>query len=473
MFPLNHARMSSAGGHHEHDNELAKLVLLSTQQFLQSIGFSHPKCCWQPKPKEWPQLVTQFDCWRKGLIAVEQMQIHFWRQIRFTVNIFANCPPGFNLLACSPDDHSLAYWFLDRYCFTSLRRFTDPHTNFTADDPCALLSLPASPCRILLHGAQTLLHLVQVTLGYMLMLCVMSYNTWIFLGVIVGSALGYYMAFPLLRDWLGVTAQTPQDRTRPDPTWTGLTGLGATPWRVTSCSGHGGETGHLKGYVETACSEEERHYVDCWNLPPSQHSVFLSALSFHCWSNLLLLCLELWLDDKHCGVWRDKSLKLIWTSVFMTVIPVQWLPGEPVSVAFKQWCRCRHGYLCCWFSCNVFIHFWQKNNVKPWHPQPHRSTEFFGIGKGLTLISLPEFQIRQRDKWEVFIGRQPATLRLSRGKSAASHWILAHSFLVVTFRGLISFELMEGVHLVLCDCVVCCKIPKITQKIMHIQDVKL
>lgn len=55
-------------------------------------------------------------------------------------------------------------------------------------------------CRLLLHLVQTLLHLVQVTLGYMLMLCVMSYNTWIFLGVVLGSALGYFVAFPLLRD---------------------------------------------------------------------------------------------------------------------------------------------------------------------------------------------------------------------------------------------------------------------------------
>ncbi|XP_071397770.1 protein SLC31A2 isoform X1 [Centroberyx affinis] len=50
----------------------------------------------------------------------------------------------------------------------------------------------------LLHGVQTALHMLQVTLGYMLMLCVMSYNTWIFLGVIMGSVLGYFIAFPLL-----------------------------------------------------------------------------------------------------------------------------------------------------------------------------------------------------------------------------------------------------------------------------------
>nr|AMK07599.1 copper transporter 2 [Acanthogobius hasta] len=50
---------------------------------------------------------------------------------------------------------------------------------------------------VLLHGAQAALHTVQVALGYMLMLCVMSYNTWIFLAVICGSVLGYYLLFPL------------------------------------------------------------------------------------------------------------------------------------------------------------------------------------------------------------------------------------------------------------------------------------
>uniref|UniRef100_A0A8C3A2G0 Copper transport protein n=1 Tax=Cyclopterus lumpus TaxID=8103 RepID=A0A8C3A2G0_CYCLU len=49
-----------------------------------------------------------------------------------------------------------------------------------------------------LHGIQAVLHMLQVSLGYMLMLCVMSYNTWIFLGVIAGSLLGYFISFPLL-----------------------------------------------------------------------------------------------------------------------------------------------------------------------------------------------------------------------------------------------------------------------------------
>ncbi|NXW57722.1 COPT2 protein, partial [Eurystomus gularis] len=41
------------------------------------------------------------------------------------------------------------------------------------------------------HVGQTLFHVVQVVLGYMVMQAVMSYNAWIFLGAIVGSTLGY------------------------------------------------------------------------------------------------------------------------------------------------------------------------------------------------------------------------------------------------------------------------------------------
>ncbi|XP_029565464.1 probable low affinity copper uptake protein 2 isoform X2 [Salmo trutta] len=57
---------------------------------------------------------------------------------------------------------------------------------------------PSPMNRWRLHGIQTAMHILQVTLGYILMLCVMSYNTWIFLGVILGSVLGYFIWFPLL-----------------------------------------------------------------------------------------------------------------------------------------------------------------------------------------------------------------------------------------------------------------------------------
>lgn len=52
--------------------------------------------------------------------------------------------------------------------------------------------------RWLLHSIQTALQVFQVTLGYMIMLCVMTYNVWIFLGVVLGSGLGYFLAYPLL-----------------------------------------------------------------------------------------------------------------------------------------------------------------------------------------------------------------------------------------------------------------------------------
>ncbi|XP_040819195.1 probable low affinity copper uptake protein 2 [Ochotona curzoniae] len=60
---------------------------------------------------------------------------------------------------------------------------------------------PAGRTRLrwfLCHFGQSLVHIIQVVIGYFMMLAVMSYNTWIFLGVVLGSAVGYYIAYPLL-----------------------------------------------------------------------------------------------------------------------------------------------------------------------------------------------------------------------------------------------------------------------------------
>lgn len=45
----------------------------------------------------------------------------------------------------------------------------------------------------LMHIYQTFLHVVQVTLSFLLMLIFMTYNVWLCLGVVFGAAVGYFM----------------------------------------------------------------------------------------------------------------------------------------------------------------------------------------------------------------------------------------------------------------------------------------
>ncbi|NWI94324.1 COPT2 protein, partial [Pitta sordida] len=66
---------------------------------------------------------------------------------------------------------------------------TDP-----AQGSPSLMAFPIfSPRWFRYHVGQTLFHVLQVVLGYLVMLAVMSYNAWIFLGAIVGSTLGYFL----------------------------------------------------------------------------------------------------------------------------------------------------------------------------------------------------------------------------------------------------------------------------------------
>jgi len=45
----------------------------------------------------------------------------------------------------------------------------------------------------LAHLVQTLLHVIQVTVSYMLMLVFMTYNVWLCLAVVAGAGLGYFL----------------------------------------------------------------------------------------------------------------------------------------------------------------------------------------------------------------------------------------------------------------------------------------
>lgn len=44
-----------------------------------------------------------------------------------------------------------------------------------------------------MHIYQTFLHIVQVTLSFLLMLIFMTYNVWLCSGVVIGAAVGYFL----------------------------------------------------------------------------------------------------------------------------------------------------------------------------------------------------------------------------------------------------------------------------------------
>lgn len=52
--------------------------------------------------------------------------------------------------------------------------------------------------KIFQHTHKTFLHMLQVTIGYVLMLCVMTYNIWMLVSVAVGAGIGHFLVRPLV-----------------------------------------------------------------------------------------------------------------------------------------------------------------------------------------------------------------------------------------------------------------------------------
>ncbi|XP_064555269.1 protein SLC31A2 [Drosophila montana] len=54
---------------------------------------------------------------------------------------------------------------------------------------------PAAPWLSPMHWYQTLLHMIQVTISFLLMLIFMTFNVWLCIAVVLGAGVGYYIFF--------------------------------------------------------------------------------------------------------------------------------------------------------------------------------------------------------------------------------------------------------------------------------------
>ncbi|XP_070074381.1 high affinity copper uptake protein 1 isoform X2 [Drosophila takahashii] len=89
------------------------------------------------------------------------------------------------------------YLFWKTYNLLEYRPVTGPQRNPEAPripSPAAAAPSPVQPSMLSVnHLLQTLLHVLQVTLSFLLMLIFMTYNVWLCLMVVLGAAVGYFL----------------------------------------------------------------------------------------------------------------------------------------------------------------------------------------------------------------------------------------------------------------------------------------
>lgn len=79
------------------------------------------------------------------------------------------------------------------YAETRTKRAEAGTENYGSVDPLTTTEEPSVKDRILnkVHILQALLHIIQMTISYGLMLVAMTYNYWLFLSLVVGFGFGY------------------------------------------------------------------------------------------------------------------------------------------------------------------------------------------------------------------------------------------------------------------------------------------
>jgi len=90
--------------------------------------------------------------------------------------------------------------FWKSYNALQYRAVSLPEKNVVNDDNSRVVHMvgevihkqPPSMCSVM-HFYQSFLHLIQVTLSFLLMLIFMTYNTWLCIAVVLGAGFGYFL----------------------------------------------------------------------------------------------------------------------------------------------------------------------------------------------------------------------------------------------------------------------------------------
>ncbi len=93
--------------------------------------------------------------------------------------------------------------------YITCKQYSSVQCKSSPDSICRIVSVKMAAREYIniFHILQSFLHVVQVGLGYLLMLVAMSYNGYLFLAVVFGAGFGYFI-FAVFRKKSSPTAKT-------------------------------------------------------------------------------------------------------------------------------------------------------------------------------------------------------------------------------------------------------------------------